>query len=273
MDAIGLHLNIDYLGSSGLILSPEQKAALQSSLAILQHENKFKRVYFWGKILGVREDYFIAQGVYRDEFGTKKTFYSKDCMLWALLPPATEALRNQCQVAKGRLTGDPSFDYEHVTTKKVGEGEEATTEEETMTIKEENRLACVISEITQDVLIVPRGAFIKTPTGEICPNRNFEGLTVSEAAKLRNYLHFRESTLLQQKTLLQRANMDKAVDFMDTADEDIPRGAWSLQFDRGSGLVVLKSLQYVFYHVPGTRAFGSAYFGDADKNLDLPFML
>ncbi|KAL8597169.1 hypothetical protein ACOMHN_050505 [Nucella lapillus] len=102
------------------------------------------------------------------------------------------------------------------------------------------------------------------------------GLTVSEAAKLRNYLHFRESTLLQQKTLLQRANMDKAVDFMDTADEDIPRGAWSLQFDRGSGLVVLKSLQwlgYVFYHVPGTRAFGSAYFGDADKNLDLPFML
>lgn len=78
MDSVGLHLNIDYLGSSGVILSPEQKAALQTSLVILQNENKFNRVYFWGKIFGVKEDYYIAQGVTRNEFAGRRTFYRYD---------------------------------------------------------------------------------------------------------------------------------------------------------------------------------------------------
>ena len=75
MEREGLHLNIDYLGSSGVILSPEQKAALQTSLVILESQNKFNKVYFWGKILGVKDDYFIAQGVNKDELVEKKTFY------------------------------------------------------------------------------------------------------------------------------------------------------------------------------------------------------
>lgn len=75
MDSEGLHLNIDYVGSSGIILSPEQKAALQTSLVILKNSGKFHRVYFWGKILGVKDDYFIAQGVGRDEMVNRKTFY------------------------------------------------------------------------------------------------------------------------------------------------------------------------------------------------------
>lgn len=75
MESDGLHLNVDYVGSSGVILSPEQKAALQTSLVILQNENKFKRVYFWGKIIGVKDDYFLAQGVCKDEFAGRKTFY------------------------------------------------------------------------------------------------------------------------------------------------------------------------------------------------------
>jgi len=46
--------------------------------------------------------------------------------------------------------------------------------------------------------------------------------------------------------------------------------------ERGSGLVTLRSLSwigYVFYHVPGTRKFGSLYVGTGERNIDLPFML
>ena len=75
MDSLELHLNIDYVGSSGVVLSPEQKAALQTSLCILQNNMKFSKVYFWGKILGVKDDYFIAQGIGKDELGEKKTLY------------------------------------------------------------------------------------------------------------------------------------------------------------------------------------------------------
>merc|ERR1712179_827369 len=80
MDSEGLHLNVDYVGSSGVILSPEQKAALQTSLVILQSENKFKKVYFWGRILGIKDDYYIAQGCETDEMVGRRTFYSKDCV-------------------------------------------------------------------------------------------------------------------------------------------------------------------------------------------------
>lgn len=77
MEAECLHLNIDHVGSSGVILSPEQKAALQTSLVILQNDNKFAKVYFWGKILGIKDDYFIAQGTGKDEMAEddRKTFY------------------------------------------------------------------------------------------------------------------------------------------------------------------------------------------------------
>ena len=75
MNARELHLTVDYVGSSGIVFSPEQKAALQTSLCILQNNMKFSRVFLWGKILGVKDDYFIAQGIGSDELGEKKTLY------------------------------------------------------------------------------------------------------------------------------------------------------------------------------------------------------
>jgi len=276
MDARDLHLSIDHVGSSGIVLSPEQKAALQTSLCILQNNMKFTKVYFWGKILGVKDDYFIAQGVGKDELGEKKTLYSKDCVNWGLLPPATEAMKEQAKLAKGRFTGDPSYEFEHTEVKKVGEGEEATEEEETITVKEEDRLSATIADIDHDVAILPRGAYVKQPTTQVYENRSFEGLSVAEAAKLCNYMHVRDAEKLAEKSLLQKANLDRAIDFMDTTDEDVPKGSWSLQFERGSALVTLRSLLwigYTFYHVPGTRNYGAIYVGTGEKNMDLPFML
>lgn len=45
-------------------------------------------------------------------------------------------------------------------------------------MKEEDRLAAVIANIDQDVRIVPRGAFVKAPTGRVYQNRSFEGKIV-----------------------------------------------------------------------------------------------
>jgi len=75
MDSQNLHLNIDFVGSSGVVLSSEQKASLQASLVILQSNQKFDHVYFWGKILGVKDDYYIAQGISGDLFAERRTLY------------------------------------------------------------------------------------------------------------------------------------------------------------------------------------------------------
>jgi len=277
MDSQTLHLSVDYVGSSGIVLNTEQKAALQNSLVILKNENKFVKVYLWGKIMGIKDDYFIAVGTGADELMERKTFYSKDCTHWGLMPLATQALKEKCRLAKGRFTGDPSYEYEHTEIKKVpGDGDEMTEEEETITIKEEDRLATVIADISEDVLIVPRSAFTKTPKGLILRNRTFEGLSVAESAKLSSYFHFRDPINLPLKTLLEKASTESAIDFLDPVDEDIPKGCWSLQFERGSALVILRSLiwqGYTFYQVPGTKEYGSIYCGTGEKNRDLPFML
>jgi radial spoke head protein 9 len=101
-------------------------------------------------------------------------------------------------------------------------------------------------------------------------------LPVNEAAKFNNYLHFRRAFLLEQKNALFRANLDKAIDFLDPIDEDQPNGCWGLQFERGSALVLLRSLKWpgaTFFHVPESNSYGSLYYGIAEENKDIPFML
>ena len=48
------------------------------------------------------------------------------------MPPATEEMKQKAKLARGRFTGDPSFEFEHTEIKKVGEGDELTEEEETV---------------------------------------------------------------------------------------------------------------------------------------------
>lgn len=79
MDSQDLRLSIEYVGSSGIILSAEQKAALETSLTILKSNHKFEKVYFWGKILGVKDDYFVAQGVGKNDFEDRKNLYRYLC--------------------------------------------------------------------------------------------------------------------------------------------------------------------------------------------------
>ena len=75
MDSEVLFSELDYLGSSGVVLSVEQKASLQSSLVILRKEYKLRRVKLWGIIRGVQKDYFIVHGIGRNELLDKKALY------------------------------------------------------------------------------------------------------------------------------------------------------------------------------------------------------
>jgi radial spoke head protein 9 len=52
----------DYLGGN-VVLSPEQRSMIRSSLVITKYQMHFSRLLFWGQIRGVQSDYFIVQGV------------------------------------------------------------------------------------------------------------------------------------------------------------------------------------------------------------------
>jgi len=278
MDSKTIGADVDYLASgSGFMLSAEQKAALQSSLIMVKTHYKFTKVRLWGKIFGVKDDYFIIQGSVKDELLDRSTLYSFDCVEWHLLQPATEEQIENSLKLNGRFMGDPSYEYEFTDVQKIQNGDELIEEETQIQIKEEDRLAAVVSKIDNEARIVPRGAYIKTPLGKIVTNRSWEGLSVSEAHDLSSYFHFR--TLQDGRTkrsLLQNAQADPAIDFLDCIKNDLPRGSWSVQMERGSGMFIIRSLYWLgmsFYHLPNTTRWGSLYAGTGERNDDLPFML
>ncbi|KAM8937889.1 radial spoke head protein 9 homolog isoform 2-T2 [Lycaon pictus] len=223
MDSESLLLSLELASGSGQGLSPDRRASLLTSLTLVKRDYRYSRVLFWGRILGLVADYYIAQGLSEDQLAPRKTLYSLNCMEWSLLPPATEEMAVETSVVKGRFMGDPSHEYEHTELQKMKEGEKVFEEEVVVQIKEENRLVSVIDQIDKAVAVIPRGALFKTPFGPIHVNRTFEGLSLSEAKKLSSYFHFREPVELKNKTLLEKADLDPSLDFMDSLEHDIPK--------------------------------------------------
>lgn len=43
-------------------------------------------------------------------------------------------------------------------------------------MKEEDRLAAMVVRIDNDVAIVPRGVYLRTPLNEVVPNKMFQGV-------------------------------------------------------------------------------------------------
>ncbi|XP_078502826.1 radial spoke head protein 9 homolog [Lissotriton helveticus] len=284
MEAETLHASLELVSGCGNVLSIEQRTALRSSLVLMHRDYRYRRVLLWGRIVGLRGDYFIARG--EDEPGPEeeepeqlrgvKTLYSLNCIDWSLLPPATDEIIALCSLVKGRFMGDPSHEYEYVEKKIVGEGDTAYTEENTIPIKEETRLIGTIELIQREAAVVPRGAYVKTPVGHIRVNQCFPGLTVFEAKKLSSYFHFTDTLEPKKKSLLEKADLEPSIDFLQSLEHDVPKGTWSLQFERGNSVVVLRSLLWVgltFYHVPHSQQHGYIYVGTGEKNIDLPFML
>ena len=53
-------------------------------------------------------------------------------MKWCMLPILADSRAQMCRSLSGRFIGDPTYEYEYIDMKVVGEGEEA--EEETNTV-------------------------------------------------------------------------------------------------------------------------------------------
>ena len=130
IDSNTLTLDIDQLAFAGIVLSVEQRASLQTSLSITKEQYKFNRIYFWGKILGTKEDYYIACGMGRNEIRQRTFLYSHDCIRWKLLNPPTEEHFERLNSCKGRFTGDPSHEFECKTFKMSGQGDDEHVEED-----------------------------------------------------------------------------------------------------------------------------------------------
>ena len=270
--------SIDYLSSSGFVLSTEHKACLQTSLVVLKDDGKFKAVKYWGKISGIDADYFVAVGFGANPLSEKSHFFSLDCINWVQIPQPEASVMENAGKARGRFRGNPSHEYKVALPLPEDADPEAAAaaEPEYAVVLEEQRLAAVLKMIDDDTALLPRGAMLKTPTGAVAENRAFEGLSLEAGRKAASFLHFREPVNLPKKSLLERENLDQAIDFLDPISEDLPAGSWSIQEERGGTVVVVRSLLwpgFTFFAVPNSRRFGHVYSGTGERNDDLGFML
>lgn len=261
----------EYINVNGVMLTSELISILQNSLTLLQVENHFTHIQYWGQIYAVDVDYHIAVGITTDALADRKYFYTTDFKFWGMLPKPKKKYKQLSLITTFPFRGDPSLKIK-VLDESMDEG----NLDRCKIMKEESRLSATISNICEESEICARGQLLKQPSGTIIINPNYYGLTGPEAKQLKSFLHIRIPHHRWNTNLLTRADYNYSMDFLDSVDQDIPGGCWNLSIEQGGGLVYLKNLYWpgmMYFHKVRTPEAGFLYIGNGRKNLDVPFLL
>ncbi|XP_038214915.1 radial spoke head protein 9 homolog [Zerene cesonia] len=261
----------EYVNVNGFMLTNELITLLQNSLTVLQVENHFTHIQYWGKIYAVDADYHVAVGIHKDAIDDRKYYYSTDFKFWGLLPKAKKKYKHLALLTSFPFRGDPSLKI-----KVLDEALEEHNPDRCQFMQEEKRLAATISNICDEAEICARGQLIKQPDGTVVINPNFYGLTSAESKLLKSYLHIRPAQQRWNSNLLTRQDYNYSMDFLDSIDQDIPNGCWNLSLEQCGSVAYLKSLYWPgmsYFHKIKTPEAGFLYVGNGKKNLDVPFLL
>ncbi|XP_063623961.1 radial spoke head protein 9 homolog [Cydia splendana] len=261
----------EYMNVNGKMFSSELISMLQNSLTMLQAENHFTHMHYWGQLYAVDGDYHIAVGITNDAVADRRYFYTTDLKYWALLPKAKRRHRLLSLLATFPFRGDPTL-----KVKILDEALEENNPDRCQVITEESRMAGTIANICDEAEICARGQLIKQPDGRVVINSNFYGLTGFEAQQLKSYLHIRPPQHQWNSNLLSRQDYNYSMDFLDSIDQDIPNGCWNLSLEQTGSIAYLKSLYWpgmTYFHKIRTPDAGFLYIGNGRKNLDVPFLV
>jgi hypothetical protein len=112
-------MNTLLYNEAGVIFSQKDKSLLISSLNLLKTENNFKyvcyfccllfQISYWGKITGVKADYYIIKA--RNDFlgASYKYFYSINLLNWAMVPNVEPRIEWQNRLDQNLFYGDPTM--------------------------------------------------------------------------------------------------------------------------------------------------------------------
>jgi len=264
---------IDRISFSGNTLNPKEQATLLVVMAKkTRDEPDLTEVLFWGKIQGTDDSYLVCVGL-QDRFSgvpAKKFYYlaSGGKPELAELPELNPKFVQEAQKqSRQPFSGDPATTVDD---------EENDPDDDTEVYSEKHRLAYVVRQIDDSVSVVPRGAYIVTPSHRVLKNPAYEGLSHSMSTTLKSFYHFRQPVTLKSMGALERKGLVKSTDFMDPIAGDLPFGCWAVKQNAARSMVTLSSLRYPGYHFftkINSSTYGGAYFGNGVENTDLIFMI
>lgn len=222
---------------NGVTLNLEEKLKLEISLNDLYLNLKADEILFWGKIIGVEKDYYIAMALfYKEKLDfPKKTFYfcTSSNFSFSLLPEIQDYHIELVSKINSYFTGNPetileylSKDIDHFNPNDFDSIYKRASVKKNLT--EADRLAYVIRNIEYDCSIIPVRAYKMIPQGELRPNDNFNGLIEEELLKLDSYLHFRPPTTEEKQEVIKRGESIMDFNFLDDLSQEKNKGNFIL---------------------------------------------
>jgi radial spoke head protein 9 len=266
----------------------------------LHISTKHEELYFWGKINGEENDYFIAFGInYKNNYGfPKKIFYyaPSNTYKFEILPdtykktywksfkgkPDDIIKKYKEENQENEINQEQQQDNKENEIKKI-EDPDASVDDNAPkkeppkeNYTEKLKLSYIVKQIDIDTCIIPKGALKLTSEHEYRINNSFKGIKSNELLNENNYLHFRPSINNNIKLFIENIDSIFSYNILDPITLDPIKGCWSIQLDSTKKKVNLRNLLWPgFYavHQSNTNLYGCVYFGDGKKNADLPFMI
>mmetsp|Transcript_3899 Transcript_3899/g.6621 ORF Transcript_3899/g.6621 Transcript_3899/m.6621 type:complete len:307 (-) Transcript_3899:24-944(-) len=306
MDIQDLSTSLKVLNHNGACFNVQEKFQIEMALNHLLNSSApsdYDELLFWGRVSGIKADYFIAMGVcYSDrfEFPEKKFYWCSPAndMVFQPFPELNSQHKNELDKFANKLfVGSPAdilisvekTDEQAEAEKQAREAAQAertsldSTEEEDpeslivrVNLKEIDRLHYHVRSIETECHIIPQGCMKLTVKHEVHRNEAFSGLNEKECFDLQYYSHFRTVQDAHKRETLETDDAIFSRDFLDDVHLDKPVGCWSLQKDDSGSIAIIRNniwKGYTAYHKCNTDESGSIYVGDGLKNENFCFMV
>jgi radial spoke head protein 9 len=217
---------------NGVSLNLEELLKLDIALDRLHSEIKSDEMWFWGKIIGVEKDYYVAQAIFfREHLFPKKKFYfcNSNSFLFSELPEIKEHHLRDVGKYNTYFIGNPDIILqtygEHDTTDFVEEGEDTFKPKLGLkNLTESDRLSYVIRSIDYECSVVPEGAFKMLPVNEMRRNDNFLGLSSYDLQSISKFMHFRVPQNKDKLDLIATGECVLKFNFLDNLSQDCVKG-------------------------------------------------
>lgn len=237
-------------------------------------------IKFWGRVIGTTCDYIVCCGTVSTLEKPQHKYYYATTRSLSLqqMPEMSADFSKLAAGIKGRFLGNPAklLGPDADAAEEDGVDESGNPLPKKVRFSEAHRLAHTVSLIQHDTGVVPKGAYVVTPTHHIVADSHYAGLNATEAGSLSSYVHFRPAEHPARAHALYKPGAVPNADFLDPVSEDKPAGCWTLRMDLGRGQVEVRSLTwpgYYFFHNVQSPKYGAVYVGDGRPNVDLHFAM
>lgn len=183
-----LEMKMKYISDfNGVSLNIEERFKLEIALNNLYMNIKSDEMWFWGKIIGIEKDYYVAVAIYYREqhiIPKKKFFFCNNSnYFFSEVPECLEYHTKDALKFNTYFIGNPDVILENYDDNEEQNGNEDMSDDEDnfnprlkkKNFTESDRLSFFIRSVDNDCGVVPEGAFLMLPIQEMRRNDNFTG--------------------------------------------------------------------------------------------------